>query len=82
MDKTFLKKGMGYYIRAEGYSLNAWEEGFLNIGVLYHTAEGEHQTAMSYKYETQKIAIKDKPQSEIQDITFGDLDDDTKFTLA
>ena len=83
MDKAFLASGKGYYIRAEGYSLSAWDDGFLSIGVLYHSAAGADQSAMSYQYETQVISITDQEQDEIQDITFDTpVDGDTKFTLV
>ena len=74
MDKVFLKKGTGYYLRGEAYSTygesyNA--PGFVNIGALYHSTTGEKQTLMKYRQETQMISITDNVQTELQEITFA-----------
>ena len=81
MDKVFLEAGKGYYIRAEGYSLSNWADGFLNIGVLYHSVDGLNQDAMAYQYETQKISILDSAKDEIQEIAFDDISPETTFKL-
>ena len=81
MEKVFLQAGKGYYIRAEGYSTSRWADGFLNIGVLYHSANGLNQEAMTYQYETQEISILDKAKDEIQEIAFDSISPDTRFKL-
>ncbi|CAG5096144.1 Oidioi.mRNA.OKI2018_I69.XSR.g14489.t2.cds [Oikopleura dioica] len=81
MSKIFLEEGEPIYLRAEAIHTK-WSSGFVNIGALFHSAEGDKQSTFDYVFETQEIEIKDFAQQEVQDISFDQSSpDEISFVL-